>query len=71
LDLEIIRNTIFARHGYTFKKKAVRQFFDWVNWYIPVTDDVSSKLTPIEKKNIALLQRFEKYATDNYDTFGR
>jgi len=25
----------------------------------------------LEKDNIALLTRFEKYATDNYDTFGR
>ncbi|WP_162128154.1 YARHG domain-containing protein [Flavobacterium phycosphaerae] len=50
LELEIIRNTIFARHGYTFKKKSFRQFFDPVDWYIPVTDDMSGKLTLIEQK---------------------
>ncbi len=71
LDLEIIRNTIFARHGYTFKKKGVRQFFDPVEWYVPMFDDVKDKLTEIEIKNIALLSRFEKYAEDNYDSFGR
>lgn len=71
LELEIIRNTIFARHGYTFKKKAFRQFFDWVDWYVPVTDDMSGKLTAIEQKNIVLLNRFQKYAEDNYDSFGR
>lgn len=71
LELEIIRNTIFARHGYTFKKKAYRQFFDPVDWYIPVTDDMSGKLTKVEQQNIVLLNRFQKYAEDNYDSFGR
>jgi len=71
LDLEILRNTIFARHGLTFKTKTVRQFFDDVEWYIPVSDDVNNELTTIEKENIVLLKRFEKYAEDNYDSFGR
>ena len=69
--MEILRNTIFARHGLTFKTKTVRQFFDQVEWYIPISSDVSSQLTKIEKENIAILKRFEKYAEDNYDTFGR
>ncbi len=71
LDLEIIRNTIYARHGFTFGKKSVRQFFDFVEWYVPISDNVESQLTPLEVKNITLLKRFEKYAEDNYDTFGR
>ncbi|WP_316768846.1 YARHG domain-containing protein [Pedobacter frigiditerrae] len=71
LDLEILRNTIFARHGYTFKKKSFRQFFDPVEWYVPVSDNIDGELTAVEKTNIKLLTRFEKYATDNYDTFGR
>lgn len=71
LDLEIIRNTIFARHGYAFTKPSIRQFFDPVDWYVPVSKDVSADLSPLEKDNIAILTRFEKYATDNYDTFGR
>lgn len=71
IDLEIIRNTIYARHGYTFKKRTYRQFFDYVDWYIPVSTDVTASLTEIEKKNIALLNRFEKYAEDHYDNFGR
>lgn len=71
LELEILRNTIFARHGYTFKKKSFRQFFDPVEWYVPISDDVSSQLTVIEKQNIKLLSTFEKYAEENYDSFGR
>jgi len=32
---------------------------------------VDGELTQLEKDNIVLLQKFEKYAEDNYDTFGR
>lgn len=71
LDLQIIKNTIFARHGYFFKKSSIRGFFDPVDWYIPISNDVGKELTPIEKANIKLLQRYEKYAEDNYDAFGR
>jgi hypothetical protein len=71
IDLEILRNTIFARHGFSFKTKTVRQFFDSVEWYIPVSTNVDDQLTSVEKENIVLLKRFEKYAEDNYDSFGR
>lgn len=71
LELEILRNTIYARHGYIFKKKSYRQFFDSVEWYIPVSENVDAKLTTLEKANIKLLERFEQYAKDNYDSFGR
>ncbi|MDQ7949625.1 MAG: YARHG domain-containing protein [Pedobacter sp.] len=71
LELEILRNTIYARHGLSFKKKGFRQFFDYVDWYIPVSGNVDDQLTSLERANIKLLSRFEQYATDSYDTFGR
>lgn len=71
LDLEIIRNTIFARHGYNFKQVKARQFFNNVDWYIPVSNDVNTQLTAIEKQNITLLKRFESYAANHYESFGR
>lgn len=71
LDLEILRNTVYARHGFTFKNKTARQFFNDEAWYVPMYGDIEKELTPLEKENIALLQRFEKYATDNYLQFGR
>jgi len=70
-DLLIIRNSIFARHGYSFKKPAIRAFFDPQPWYIPVSTDVTSMLTRLEKQNITLLLRYEKNAKQYYDTFGR
>lgn len=71
LDLEIIRNTIFARHGYSFKRTSLRYFFEAAYWYVPVSNNVDKDLTRLEKENIALLTRMEKYATDHYEHFGR
>jgi hypothetical protein len=70
-ELEIMRNEIFARHGYCFKKKNQRELFEDKDWYIPNTVDVKKDLTDIEKKNITLIKRFEKYADEYGDDFGR
>jgi YARHG domain len=71
-DLEILRNTIYARHGYAFKNRKMRDFFDiYVDWYIPVSTDVTKELTDLEIKNIELIKRYEKHATAYYDSFGR
>lgn len=71
LDLEIIRNTIYARHGYSFSNKGVRQYFDFVEWYVPLFTNVEDQITPLEKENIVLLKRLEKYAEDFYNQYGR
>lgn len=71
LDMEIIKNSVFARHGYSFKKATYRHFFEQTDWYIPVSNNVDSELSPMEKENVALLNRFIKYAEDKYDQFGR
>lgn len=70
-DLEMMRNEIFARHGYCFKKKELRQSFENYDWYVPNTIDVKNDLTEIEKKNILLIKKYEKYAEDYGDDFGR
>lgn len=71
-DLEIIRNSIYARHGYSFKNRRMRYFFDsYVDWYIPLTIDIRNQLTKLEKDNIKLLKRYEKHAGKYYDSFGR
>lgn len=70
-ELAIMRNEIFARHGYCFKKKIFREQFEDKDWYIPNTVDVKNDLTEIEKKNITLIKRFEKYAEEFSDDYGR
>jgi len=70
-DLTIIRNTIYARHGYSFKNPTLRVFFDAQNWYIPVHTNIKEDFTDLEKKNIQLLLKYEKNASEYYDYFGR
>lgn len=70
-DLEVMRNAIYARHGYSFKNRDMRHFFDNVYWYIPLSVDVTKDLTELEKKNIELIKRYEKHAEKYYDEYGR
>jgi len=70
-DIFILRNSIFARHGFAFRDKQLRMYFEQFYWYMPVFGDVKNDLTEIEKKNIDLLLRYEQNAEEYYDTFGR
>ena len=70
-DIFILRNSIFARHGFAFRDKQLRMYFEQFNWYMPVFGNVKDELTEIEKKNIDLLLRYEQNAEEYYDTFGR
>jgi len=70
-DLTIIRNTIYARHGYSFKNRPLRVFFDAQSWYIPVHTNIKKDFTELEKDNIQLLLKYEKNAAEYYDRFGR
>jgi hypothetical protein len=69
--LSYMRNEIFARHGFCFRKKDIRILFELEDWYVPNTVDIKNYLTDIEIKNIKLIQRYEKYAVDYGDDFGR
>ena len=70
-ELAMMRNEIFARHGYCFSRKEMRQRFETEDWYVPNTVDIKGFLTEIEKKNIALIKRYEKYAEEYGDEYGR
>jgi hypothetical protein len=70
-DLQFMRNEIFARHGFCFNKRELRQLFEMEDWYVPNTVDIRGFLTEIEKKNITLIKRYEKYADEYGDEYGR
>lgn len=70
-DLEVMRNAIYARHGYTFRNRNMRVLFDNVEWYMPVSTDIRADLTEVEQQNVALLKRYEEHAARYYDYFGR
>ena len=70
-DLRIMRNEIYARHGYTFRIKDMREHFDEQDWYMPISFNVSTQLTPLEQRNEVLIKKYENYGADHYDAFGR
>lgn len=59
-DLKIMRNEIFARHGYIFQTDEMRDYFSNKSWYSPKYYDVNNMLSDVEKENIALIKKFEK-----------
>ena len=70
-ELRLMRNEIYARHGYSFKKKDMRAHFDAQDWYMPLTTDVRDMLSDREWQNVQLIKEYEEYADEFYDEFGR
>ncbi|MBR0024380.1 MAG: YARHG domain-containing protein [Muribaculaceae bacterium] len=65
-DLRLMRNDIYARHGYKFKDSSLRNIFEKQSWYKPVTSNANSlKFNEVERINIALIQNMEKIKAQN------
>jgi hypothetical protein len=58
-DLRILRNVPYAKHGRKFTTKDLQDYFGAKSWYKPQYDNVDNKLSDIEKKNIAFIQKHE------------
>ena len=58
-QLKIMRNEIYARHGYIFQTREMKNYFNNQSWYNPVYYDVTHMLTSLEKSNIAYIKKFE------------
>lgn len=59
-ELKLMRNEIFARHGFIFKTDKMQKHFAAKQWYEPKHNDVNSMLTDIEQQNIKTIQQLEK-----------
>ena len=59
-ELSIMRNEIFAAHGYRFKSSKWSNYFSKFAWYEPKYNDVNDKLTIIERLNIKSIVEQEK-----------
>jgi hypothetical protein len=70
-DLRLMRNEIYARHGYCFKDKDMRYHFEQEDWYMPMGVDIRHELTDIEIANITLIYEYEDYYMEYSDDFGR
>lgn len=70
-EMKMMRNEIYARHGYKFQNEEMFAHFSKMPWYKPTHADVREMLTPVEKKNIALIKEMERYNDDHQYDFGR
>jgi YARHG domain-containing protein len=58
-ELKIMRNEIYARHGYIFKTDDMRAYFSRQSWYRPLAADVSGQLSGVERRNTQLIKQYE------------
>ncbi len=55
LELRILREEFYARHGKKFDEPGIRDYFNWRDWYKPVKNQKAIKLNAVEQKNVDLL----------------
>ncbi len=58
-ELRLLRNEIFARHGYIFQSEDLANHFAQFDWYTPVSSNVFGELSAIEKANVDFLKKYE------------
>lgn len=58
-ELRIMRNAIYARHGYIFQSADLSRFFSQFSWYEPRYSNVESLLSSIEKHNVQEIRSWE------------
>ena len=57
--LKLLRNAIFAKHGYIFKMEVFSDFFSQYDWYKPVSSNVTGQLNSTETYNVNLIKSME------------
>jgi hypothetical protein len=57
--LQIMRNEIFARHGYIFSRDDLSDYFNRKAWYTPSKYNVEKELSDIEKYNVNFIKSYE------------
>lgn len=58
-QLKLLRNEVFARHGYIFQTADMQQVFSQYSWYTPEYDNVNDQLSDTEQYNVTLIKRHE------------
>ncbi|NQY05426.1 MAG: YARHG domain-containing protein [Flavobacteriaceae bacterium] len=59
-EIQLLRNEIFARHGYIFKKQRLNEFFAEKNWYQPKEKSITNiSLNEIESHNMTIFRSIE------------
>jgi hypothetical protein len=59
-QLDVMRNTIYARYGREFKRSDLRNYFSHQSWYHYNPNFKESLLTPVERRNAAFILQYQK-----------
>ncbi|AFZ14793.1 serine/threonine protein kinase [Crinalium epipsammum PCC 9333] len=63
VELDIMRNSIYARHGRTFRNSALQSHFNKQSWYRPIyspDEFTNNLLSDVEKWNAAYILKYQK-----------
>lgn len=58
--LRVMRNAILASHGYVFRSKDLKSYFEAQPWYHPAANNANIQLSLLKQLNIALIQAAER-----------
>jgi hypothetical protein len=58
-NLRLLRNMVYARHGYIFNSPDLISYFRRFEWYNPRLNNVDNLLTDVDRFNIQAIQAFE------------
>ena len=61
-DLDIMRNEIYAHHGYKFRRRDLADYFSKQTWYNPTTNNqfsVYCKFSATEKYNVEFIRDYQ------------
>ncbi len=59
-QVALVRNEIYARHGYVFKTESIQNYFAAKSWYTPNPSFDESQFSEIEKANKDKIVEYEK-----------
>lgn len=65
--LRLMRNEIYARHGYKFASADLTAYFSKTSWYHPGTDNSKIKLSPLEQLNVNIIKNIEDKMEDDHN----
>jgi len=59
-SFRLLRNAIYAKHGHIFASEELTEYFSRFDWYKPTKTVSYADLSEVERKNIEMIQKFEK-----------
>ncbi|HHW49543.1 MAG TPA: YARHG domain-containing protein [Clostridiaceae bacterium] len=59
-EIALIRNEIYARHGYIFQTEPYKSYFSGKSWYVPNENFDESMLSEIERENVNTILEYEE-----------